>query len=265
MTYGFLGAGNMASAIIRGMTRAGVPGADILVYDVSAAALDKLAADCGTVSQLDMPALAEKADVLVLAVKPQVLTPLFPALKAALGQKQSLIISIAAARPLADLEAGLGQRPIVRVMPNINAKAGAATSAFCTNERVTEAHRNTVKEIFGAVGSIDELAESLFPVFSALAGSSPAFAYLYIDALARAAVRYGLPKQLALKFSAQTALGSAKLVLESGEHPYALADQVCSPAGTTIEGVCALQQNGFEAALAQALAAVVEKDRKLQG
>ena len=78
-------------------------------------------------------------------------------------------------------------------------------------------------------------------------------------------MRYGLPKQLALKFSAQTALGSAKLVLESGEHPYALADQVCSPAGTTIEGVCALQQNGFEAALAQALAAVVEKDRKLQG
>ncbi|MBR3095992.1 MAG: pyrroline-5-carboxylate reductase, partial [Clostridia bacterium] len=115
----------------------------------------------------------------------------------------------------------------------------------------------------GAFGTAQALPETLFPVFGVVGGSAPAFAYLFIDALARAAVRYGMPRDKALAVCAQTALGSARMVLESGVHPQELIDRVCSPGGTTIEGIAALQQHGFEAALAEAVGAAVEKDKRL--
>ena len=136
-------------------------------------------------------------------------------------------------------------------------------SAFCGNSLKGEEEKSIVRLIFEAAGEVMELDEKLFSVFSALAGCSPAFTLLYVDALAQAGVKYGLPKGVALKVASQAVLGTTRLLQESGEHPRALADQVCSPGGTTIEGVCALQREGFEAAVQAAVDASLEKDRRL--
>lgn len=174
------------------------------------------------------------------------------------------MISIAAGKTLGFIEEALGFSPaLVRVMPNINAKVGAAMSAFCANQQVTQEQKKLVARLFCAIGQVKELDEAFFPLFGVIAGSAPAFAYLFIDSLARAAVKNGMQKQVALEIAAQTVLGSAKLILEGGEHPWALIDQVCSPGGTTIEGIAALQDAGFEAGVRKSVDAALEKDRKL--
>ena len=266
MNYGFIGAGNMAGAIIKGMTigGGGFDGRDIYVYDLNAEASENLAAVCGVNKCVSPADVVKNADVLVLAVKPNVMADAVSPIKDAVMEKAPLVISIAAGKTIEFLEGILSPSlPIVRVMPNINAKVGCATSAFCPNAVVTEDQKNVVKALFSTVGSITELPEKMFGIHGVIGGAAPAFAYLYIDALARAAVKAGMPKKQALELTAQTVLGSAKMVLESGEHPWALIDQVCSPGGTTIEGVCSLEANGFEAALCKAFDAVYEKDKRL--
>ena len=174
------------------------------------------------------------------------------------------MISIAAGKTLGFIEEVLGFSPaLVRVMPNINAKVGAAMSAFCANQQETQEQKKLVARLFYAIGQVKELDEAFFPLFGVIAGSAPAFAYLFIDSLARAAVKNGMQKQVALEIAAQTVLGSAKLILEGGEHPWALIDQVCSPGGTTIEGIAALQDAGFEAGVRKSVDAALEKDRRL--
>ena len=158
-----------------------------------------------------------------------------------------------------------GEFKIIRVMPNINAKIGASTNGMCANAYVTEEQKAVVKGMFETIGTVIEVDEAHFGIFTVLAGSAPAFHYLYMDALARAAVKAGMPKKQALEIAAAAVEGSAKMVLESGEHPMALVDQVCSPGGTTIEGIAALQANGFEATLTKAFDAVLEKDNKIAG
>ena len=266
MKYGFIGAGNMAGAIIKGMTvgTKSFDGKDIFVYDVSKDALDSLTSVCGTNSCASAEEVVKSADVIVFAVKPNVLADAVSPLKDIIAEKSPLVISIAAGKDIAFLE-GLftSKLPIIRVMPNINAKVGAATSAFCANSAVTDEQKEILKSLFSTVGSVTELPEKLFTIHSVIGGAAPAFAYLYIDSLARAAVKAGMPKKQALELTAQTVLGSAKMVLESDEHPWALIDQVCSPGGTTIEGVVKLQECGFENALCKAFDAVLEKDKKL--
>ncbi|MDR2161140.1 MAG: pyrroline-5-carboxylate reductase [Desulfovibrio sp.] len=263
MRYGFIGLGNMASAIIRGMIASDrfrprqIQGYDILPETASA-----LARSTG-ITLLESPAEAARADILILAVKPQILEGVLRDLRA-LPLDCALVISIAAGRDLAFLQTWLGENtPLVRVMPNINAKVGAATSALAANDRVSTELKEEAARIFSSVGSVMELPETLFPVFGAIAGASPAFCYLYIDALARAGVRGGMSRTQALKAAAGTVLGSARMVLESGEHPFALIDQVSSPAGTTVEGICALQSLGFESAVHQAVAAVMRRENSL--
>ncbi len=261
---GFIGAGNMAGAIIRGMVAGGFRGSDIVAYDTDSAKLIRLFEDCGICMTTSAAETAEQVDALVLAVKPQVLPSVLPALSPVLHRCGTLVISIAAGKSLAWLEEMLGAGlPVVRVMPNIAAKVGESMSAFCGNAQAAESHKGIVRQIFEAVGEVVELEERLFSAFSALAGCSPAFTLLYIDALAEAGVRYGLPKGTALKIASQAVLGTTRLLQETGEHPRALIDQVCSPAGTTIEGVCALQSGGFEAAVLAAAAASYEKDKAL--
>ena len=253
----------MAGAIIRGMVAGGFRGRDILVYDTDSSKMVTLFEECGICICSSGEEVAA-SDAVVLAVKPQVFPEVLPRLAAALHRNAPLVISIAAGKTLAAIENLLGSGlPVVRIMPNINAKVGEAMSAFCGNALVGEEHRSVVRMIFEAVGEIIELDEKLFSAFSALAGCSPAFALLYIDALAVAGVRYGIPKTLSLKITAQSVLGTARLLQESGEHPRELMDQVCSPGGTTIEGVCALQREGFETAIQEAVTAALEKDKRL--
>ena len=265
MIYGFLGAGNMAGAIIRGMVKGGFKGSSINVYNITEAKSQKLADECGVKVCKSQSELIESSDVLILAVKPQVLTGLMGSIKADLQSRKHLIISIAVGKTIDFLEKGLGEdQAIVRVMPNINAKVLCSTSGYCVNKNVTDDEKKIVEELFSSVGSITEIPESMFSIFGVVAGSSPAFVYMYIDSLARAAQRAGMPKAQALEFAAQTTMGSAKMVLESGIHPLEMADMVCSPGGTTIEGIYALEEKGFQNTVFRAFDAVLAKDKFIQ-
>ena len=268
MNFGFIGAGNMAGAIIKGMTIGtnSYKGEDIFVTSKTVTSAQKLAEECGAVAVSSAAEVAAGSDVLVLAVKPHVLASVVPALEQEIKTKNPLVVSIAAGKTLEYLADLLPEgTPIARVMPNINAKIGAATNGMCVNEYVTDEQKAIVRGMFETIGTVIEVDENQFGIFTVLAGSAPAFAYLYMDALARAAVKAGMPKKQALEIAAATVEGSAKMVLKSGEHPMALVDQVCSPGGTTIEGITALQANGFEATLTKAFDAVLEKDNKIAG
>lgn len=264
MKYGFIGLGNMASAILRGMNASGKFCNDTIYgYDTVDACVTALKDTCGIIACSSAKEVASCSDVIVLAVKPQMLTDVLPVL-ATVVAGDTLVISIAAGKDISFYESFLNPKvPVVRVMPNINAKAGAAASAVCRGKAANEHHAALAKAIFETVGSVIEIPEKQFPAFGALSGASVAFVYLYIDALARAGVKAGFPKPTALDIAANVVLGSAKLVLESGEHPMALVDQVCSPGGTTIEGVQTLQRLGFESAVHQAIESIIKKDEQI--
>lgn len=258
-TYGFIGLGNMASAILAGMKKSGKydMGA-VLGYDP----VDTKAQECGVRPSSSVGELGFNADVIVLAIKPQVLPQVLPELQS--RRPNALVISIAAGKTLAYLEDALGlDAPIIRAMPNINAKVGAATTAICANKNASKEQKDTAKNLLTTIGTVTELPEKQFSVFTAIASSSPAFTYMYIDSLARAAVEAGMPKSQALFIAASSVLGSAKLVMETDEHPYVLVDSVCSPGGITIEGVLSLQASGFESAVHKAVEAVIAKDKTL--
>ena len=263
MKYAFIGLGNMATAIIGGMVRSGEFADDkIFGCDISREKCDEANKNLGIQALTDMQGCIDSADVVVIAVKPQVTASVFAEIRDLV--KGKLIISIAAGKSIEYLEQGLGDdKAIIRVMPNINAMVGAATSAYAANKNADDKHKKIAEKIFGTVGTITELPEKLFSIFTAIGGSSPAFAYMYIDALARIGVEYGMTKAQALSVAASTVYGSAKMVMESGVHPWELCDRVCSPAGTTIDGVLKLQEKGFENAVHEAIRAVAEKDKRL--
>ena len=264
MKLSFIGCGNMAGAIIRGVTtRKAILPESICAYDKDVQKAEALRAETGIDVAQSAAEAAEKSDIVLLAVKPNVLESVLKEISGIVCGKKT-VVSIAAGKTIAFIEESLGAPcSVIRVMPNINAKVGAACSAMCANESASDEAKAFVNTVFSAVGEITELEESSFPLFGVIAGCAPAFSYMFIDALARAGVKNGMNKELALKFAAQTVMGSAKLVLESGEHPYKLTDMVCSPGGTTIEGVLSLQADGFENAIHNAVNKAVEKDKLL--
>lgn len=265
MKFGFLGVGNMAAAIMKGMCLGNsFDNADVLGYNRTAAKVEKLSEEYGLTTCYSVKELIEKSDVVVLSVKPQVLPDVMPEVKELLREGQ-LVISIAAGKEISYLQENLGEDAhVVRVMPNVNAQALMSTSCFTCSENVTDEEKEVVKTMFGEVGSIVEIEEHQFAVFTAVGCASPAFTYIYIDALARAGVKWGLPKDVALEIAASSVLGSAKMVMESDKHPFGLMDEVCSPGGTTIEGVCQLQDNNFMSTVEKAVSAVIEKDMSLK-
>ena len=264
MIYGFIGLGNMASAILRGMAASGNFADDTLCgFNRSEGKTLALWHEIGLVPCTDAAAVVEMADVVVLAVKPQMLPDVMPAVAEQM-KSGKLLVSIAAGKPTSWYEAQLPEgTPVVRVMPNINARVGAAACGVCPSRSATEEHLAVVREMFSAVGKVYDVPEHLFAAYTAIAGSSGAFVHLYIDALAEAGVRAGLARPLAEALAAQATLGAALLTQQSGEHPIALCNQVCSPGGTTIEGVHVLKKLGFESAVQQAAQAVIDKDSKL--
>ena len=208
--------------------------------------------------------LTENCEKIVLSVKPNIISSVLNEVDLAAKEKKPLFISIAAGKTLDFLSSSVTyDAKFVRVMPNINAVVLSAVSAFCVNENVSDEEKAFVEKLLSAFGTAVEIKEELFSVFSAIAGCSPAFSYMYIDSLARGAVKNGMPKDLALKIAAQAVLGSAKMILESDEHPWTLVDKVCSPGGTTIEGVTSLQKDGFEKSVIGAVQAAFDKDKKL--
>ncbi len=195
MRFGFIGAGNMASAIIRGMTigTRSYDGKDIFITSKSGTSAQRLAETCGATA---------------VTTAAHILAAVLPALKEEIAAKKPLVVSIAAGKELAYLAELLPEgTPVVRIMPNINAKIGAATSGLCANALVTAEQKAVVKEMFATIGAVIEVEESQFGIFTVLAGSAPAFAYLYMDALARAAVKAGMSKKQALEIAAATVKG----------------------------------------------------------
>jgi pyrroline-5-carboxylate reductase len=264
MNYGFIGLGNMCSAIIRGMVGKGnfAPGT-IFGYDISPTAAQALAKVTGIQLCASNLEVIKNSDVVVLGVKPQVLSQVLAEIKTA-PLSGKLFLSIATGKDLDFLQKGLGQDlPVIRIMPNINARVGAGTTCISPNSKADSKQVQIARDIFASVGLVFELEENMIEAFMSISGAAPAYSYIYIDALARAAVRFGMPRKLALEIAASQVLGSAKMVLESGEHPYDLADQVCSPGGTTIMGVLALQELGFESAVHKAVEACIGREREL--
>lgn len=264
MNYGFIGLGNMGQAIIKGMYNSeSFDSANIYGYNRSIAKTNNLVKKSNIIATDNIQGIMEKCDVIVLCVKPQNLEDILPEVKSNL-QDNHLIISVAAGKSLSFFQERLNDStPIVRVMPNINAIIGASTSCYTASKDVTPAQIECVTQLFETVGTLMEIPEELFSIFTTIGGASPAFTYLYIDALARAAVREGMSKSMALEIAASAVLGSAKMILQSNEHPWELIDQVCSPGGTTIQGVSSLQKNHFENTIYDAVAAVTNKDSNL--
>jgi len=262
---GFIGTGNMASAMISGLVSSNtLKGEDIGVFDIDPSKAEALSKKLGVKVFESAHEAAKNCSELVLSVKPNVLPNVLSQLKNDIKESGALVISIAAGKSLSFLEDRLFDSVrLVRVMPNINATVGEAVSAYCGNENATENDLAFVKKMCESFGTAVKLSETMFPLFGVIGGSSPAFAYMFIDAMARAAVKNGMPKAQATEICAQAVLGSAKMILETKEHPMELTDRVCSPGGTTIEGVLSLQKNGFEASVAAAVNAAVEKDKLL--
>lgn len=267
MKIGFIGTGNMAGAIVKGIIAKGYKKAEeIYCFDVSKEKLNAFQMETGVQICDSSKELVGLVDEVVLSVKPNVFEAVLIPLKEELNAKKPLIISIAAGMPIEKIEGYLGNptdMPIVRVMPNINASVGEGTAAVSGNQVATRAQVEEVLGMFHAVGKAFELPEKDISAFIGIGGSAPAYAYLFIDALSRAGVKHGLSKDLATQIAAQTVLGSAKMILESKESPWDCIDKVCSPGGTTVEGVLALEEAAFLSTVVKGVDASIEKDKEL--
>jgi pyrroline-5-carboxylate reductase len=264
LTIGFLGGGKMAAALAKGVVSAGlVKPAHICASDPLPAARSAFAGQTGAKTTASNVEVVQGARILVLAVKPGHVAELLDEIRPVITPGH-LLISIAAGVPIAKLEGALGQGArVIRVMPNTPALVGASASAYALGKAATAADAALAQQIFSAVGLAFQLKESLLDAVTGLSGSGPAYVYLMIEALSDGGVAGGLPREVATKLAAQTLLGSAKMVLETGLHPGALKDMVTSPGGTTIEGLHELEKGKLRGVLINAVRAATEKSRKL--
>lgn len=264
LRIGFLGAGKMASALASGLVKASVSTArDLIASDVIEDARTAFAKAVGCRVTASNVEVAESADVLILAVKPDQISGVLKEMAGHIDDRH-LIISIAAGVTIARLESHLREGiRIVRVMPNTPALVGASATAFALSQSAGPEDAAFAQRIFSAVGVAYQVKESLIDAVTGLSGSGPAYAYLMIEALSDGGVAAGLPRDVATKLAAQTLLGAAKMVLETGQHPGALKDMVTSPGGTTIEGLHELEKAGVRGGLMNAVRAASEKSKKL--
>ncbi len=263
-TLAVLGCGKMGGALVRGWVNANVlDPSRIRLYDTARPVVDALANETGAAVSATATSAVHGADVLLLAVKPHLITQTLADIRVALPAR-CLVLSVAAGVRLADLQAAAQPAaPVIRVMPNTPALVGAGASAFCRGPHATEEHAKTAALLFGAVGQAVEVDEKQMDAVTGLSGSGPAYFYLLIEALTDGAVRVGLPRDVARTLAAQTALGAAKMVLETGEHPAVLKDAVTTPGGTTIAGLAVLEQAGVRGALIEAVRAACERAREM--
>lgn len=264
MKIGFIGLGNMATAMIGGMLDKGVALKEDVIGSDKMPEMRKTAESRWGIKTHESNAhVAADADVLILAVKPQFLAEAVSQVKDAV-KENTLIISIVAGKRLQEIEKLFGKSvKLVRCMPNTPALVGEGCSALCGNSNVTEEEMKQCKVIMESFGIAEEVPENLMDAVTGVSGSSPAFVFMFIEAMADGAVLAGMPRKQAYTFAAQTVMGSAKLMLETGKHPGELKDMVCSPAGTTIEGVKMLEEKAFRGAVMDAVKAAVEKSQKL--
>ncbi len=255
MKYGFLGCGNMGGAIAQALAKKGL---DIAVTDRSGAAKAK------GYPYTTAEDIAQNAQRIFLAVKPQMMAGALAPLKAILTQRKPLLITMAAGLNMAQIDALAGGGfPVIRIMPNTPAAVGAGLTLYCANESVDEGTLENFLGDMGLSGRLVAVEERLFDAAGTVSGCGPAYAYMFIDALADGAVSCGVPRAQAIEFAAATLMGAAKMVLGSGQHPAALKDAVCSPGGSTIAGVAALEEHGFRNAVIQCVKAATKRNGEL--
>lgn len=261
---GFVGGGKMAEALIRGITAAGLADASaIFVTDVSEKRCAQLKETLEIGACMSNAELVQNVDIVFLTVKPQVIDSVMPGIAPSL-EAGHLVISVAAGVATRTLEQYISARvPIVRVMPNTPVLVREGATAVAVGRYATGEHEELVTNIFGAVGRAVVIPEELMDAVTGLSGSGPAYVCMMIEALADGGVRMGLPRSTALTLAAQTLLGTAKLLLETGQHPGVLKDMVTSPGGTTIAGVHALEEGGLRAALINSVVAATKRSSEL--
>ncbi len=260
----FIGGGNMGSAMIGGIISAGLSSKEeILVADQSERARQAAKDRFGVRVTDDNRKAAAEADILFLSIKPQFVYDVIKEIRESVSEK-TLVISIVAGQKIASLEKAFG-KPIrlIRVMPNTPALVGEAMSALSPNGQALKEDLEAATAIFDSFGKSAVVPERLMDAVTGVSGSSPAYVYMLIEAMADAAVADGMPRDLALTFAAQAVYGSAKMVLETGKHPGELKDMVCSPGGTTIEAVASLEADGFRGTVIKAQRACTEKSLQL--
>ena len=259
MKYGFLGCGNMGGALARALSKVTK---DITVTDRSGKAKE-LARELG-IQYGSAQEIASSCDRIFLAVKPHMMAGLLEPLQPVLQQRKPLLITMAAGLTMERIEemAG-GKLPVIRIMPNTPVAVGKGMTQYCRNGLVSDETIASFREDLRFSGKLDELEERLIDAASALSGCGPAYVYLFIEALADGAVACGIPRSKAMEYAAATMIGAGEMVLATGMHPGALKDAVCSPGGSTIAGVRALEQHGFRGAAMDCVAAAYEKNQLL--
>lgn len=263
MTIGFIGAGNMARAIISGLlAKKAVAPTDIVLHGGQPLHYEPYAAKIGAKALASNQAVAETADIVFLAVSPKLGEPILQAIGSTLKQRHVPVVSMLTGVSMATLEKALGShdQPVLRIMPNVNVAINAGMIAYAANDSVA-GQLDGLLDLLNVLGKTMPLPEEQFSTFVALAGSSPAFIYLFIDSLARAGVKYGLEKDQATAIAAQAVMGSAKNVLASDQSPFDLIDQVSSPGGTTVAGLLAMEEAGLMTAVVKGVDATIAKDR----
>lgn len=261
---GFIGSGNMGSAIIAGILKSGlVSPENIIASDLSETTLMSLEKTYGIKTSFDNTKVAKESNILFLAVKPGIYPFVIEQIRTHVKEDVTIVV-IAAGQSIQTIESLFKRElKIVRVMPNTPALVGEGMAAICPNKQMSKDDLQEIISIFQSIGKAEVIPEYLMDVVTGISGSSPAYVYMFIEAMADAAVAEGMPRAQAYQFAAQAVYGSAKMVLETNMHPGELKDQVSSPGGTTIEAVCQLEKHGLRNAVISAVRACTEKSRSM--
>jgi len=261
---GFIGNGNMGQAMIGGIIKSNiVKPENIMVSDLNEKGLKDVAEKYEIKTTTDNNEVAKNADILILSVKPNLYPVIIEGIKGNV-KEDVIVVTIAAGKSIRSTEETFGRKvKVVRVMPNTPALVGAGMSALSPNEALTKEEIQEIITIFESFGEAEIVVENLMDAVTAVSGSAPAYVYMFIEAMADAAVLEGMPRGQAYKFAAQTVLGAGKMVLETGSHPGALKDMVCSPGGTTIEAVATLEEMGLRSAVIAAMRRCAAKSKEM--
>lgn len=263
-TIGFVGCGNMGTAMVGGLIKSGFQKSEnIIVSTRTEESSKKLKEQFNVRTTLDNKEVVKVSDVIILAVKPNMYKTVIDEIKNEIS-REKIVVTIAAGITIQNVEYWLGEGfKIIRTMPNTPALVNEAMSAMCSNCNVTDDEIEYIKNIFSSFGECVELDEKDFHGFIALCGSSPAYIFMLIEAMADGAVKLGITRAKAYRMASQSVLGSAKMVLETGKHPGELKDMVCSPGGTTIDAVEDLEKNGFRSSIIQAMDKCAKKSEEM--
>ena len=261
---GFIGSGNMAKAMIGGIVKSKlVDPSNVIASDLNELALENVKNEYGINITTNSKEVVKFSDIVIVAVKPNVYDIVLEGVKE-LIDNEKIVVTIAAGKTIESIENVIGNdKKVIRTMPNTPALVNEGMSALCKNNNITDEELNMVKEIFNSFGKAEIVSEYLIDAVIGASGSAPAYVFMFIEAMADAAVLAGMPRNQAYTFAAQAVMGSAKMVLETGKHPGELKDMVCSPGGTTIEAVKTLEAEGFRSAVIKAIGDCIEKSKEM--